>query len=51
MIPAGEVHSCNPADDGLWSYQMLYLDEAWVRGVVGEMGALDAVVLTGLPHD
>ena len=51
MIPAGEVHSCNPADDGLWSYQTLYLDEAWVRGVVGEMGALDAVVLTGLPHD
>lgn len=49
LIPAGEVHSCNPDQDGRWSYQMLYLDEDWVRGVVGEMGALDAVVLNRLP--
>jgi AraC-like DNA-binding protein len=49
LIPAGEVHSCNPEKDGRWSYQMLYLDEDWVRGVVGEMGALDAVVLNRLP--
>lgn len=36
FIPAGEVHSCNPEDDGQWSYQMLYLDPAWVAGVVCE---------------
>ena len=51
LIPAGEVHSCNPEKDGRWSYQMLYLDPAWVEGVVGEMGALDAVVLSRLPAD
>lgn len=36
IIPAGEVHCCNPEDDGRWSYQMLYLDDAWLRGAVGE---------------
>lgn len=51
LIPAGEVHSCNPADDGRWSYQMLYLDPAWIGGVVGEMGAFDAMVLNRLPPD
>lgn len=50
LIPAGEVHSCNPEKDGRWSYQMLYLDPAWVEGVVGEMGALNAVVLSRLPE-
>ena len=49
MIPAGEVHSCNPENDGRWSYQMLYLDSAWVSAIVGEMGGLDAVVLNRLP--
>lgn len=49
FIPPGEVHSCNPADDGRWSYQMLYLDPQWVETLVGEMGALDAVVLNQLP--
>ena len=51
LIPAGEVHSCNPESDGRWSYQMLYLDVAWVSNIVGEMGALDAVVLNRLPED
>lgn len=51
LIPASEVHSCNPENDGRWSYQMLYLDPAWVEGVVGEMGALDAVVLNRLPPE
>jgi AraC-like DNA-binding protein len=51
LIPAGEVHSCNPENDGRWSYQMLYLDPAWIEGVVGEMGALDAVVLNRLPPE
>ncbi|GEM_PF-4297431 len=49
LIPAGEVHACNPEEDGRWSYQMLYLDPAWVRDVVGEMGPFDALVLTHLP--
>lgn len=51
LIPAGVVHSCNPEKDEHWSYQMLYLDEAWIRGVVGEMGILDASVLTQLPPE
>ena len=51
LIPAGEVHSCNPVDDGRWSYQMLYLDPAWIGGVVGEMGVFDAMVLNRLPSD
>lgn len=51
LIPTGEVHSCNPADDGRWSYQMLYLDPAWIGGVIGEMGAFDAMVLNRLPPD
>jgi len=49
LIPAGVVHSCNPENVDRWSYQMLYLDEAWIRSVVGEMGVLDAAVLTQLP--
>jgi len=51
LIPAGEVHSCNPENDGRWSYQMLYLDATWVSNIVGEMGALDAVVLNRLPDN
>jgi AraC-like DNA-binding protein len=42
LIPAGEVHCCNPEKDGRWSYQMLYLDEDWVRAVVGEASAASA---------
>jgi AraC-like DNA-binding protein len=55
LINAGEVHCCNPESDGRWSYQMLYLDPAWVRSVVGELnesndwGADDALLL--LPAD
>lgn len=50
LIPAGEVHACNPEDDDRWSYQMLYLDPLWVSQVVGDMGAPDAVALDHLPH-
>ncbi len=50
LIPAGEVHACNPENDGRWSYQMLYLDPDWVSRVVGEMGTLDAQVLNRLPE-
>ncbi len=48
LIPAGVVHSCNSENDGRWSYQMLYLDEDWVRGIVGEMDESDALGLTQL---
>jgi len=56
LIDAGQVHCCNPADDGRWSYQMLYLDEAWLRAVVGEvngsvMDSGDALALNRLPAD
>ena len=50
LIPAGEVHACNPEDDGRWSYQMLYLDPSWVRDVVGEMGASNTLMLNHLPR-
>ncbi len=49
LIPAGEVHACNPENDGRWCYQMLYLDPHWVRDVLGEMGNFDAQVLRHLP--
>lgn len=49
LIPAGEVHACNPESDGQWSYQMLYLNPNWVRDVVGEMDAIDTAVLNRLP--
>ena len=52
LIPAGEVHSCNPVEDGRWSYQMLYLDPVWLGEVVGEIaesGVRGAVVLNDLP--
>lgn len=50
LIPAGEVHACNPEDNGQWSYQMLYLDPAWVRDVIGEMGDFDTLTLKRLPR-
>ena len=37
LIPRDEVHACNPLPGQAWSYQMLYLDEAWLRGVLDEM--------------
>ena len=43
LIPPGEVHSCNPEDDGEWSYQMLYLDPAWVNDVVRESSGREFV--------
>jgi len=44
FIPAGEVHSCNPANDGQWSYQMLYLDPAWVADIVRESSGREPVL-------
>ncbi|MBE9610471.1 helix-turn-helix transcriptional regulator [Chitinilyticum piscinae] len=36
VIPAHWVHSCNPAPGCAWSYQMLYLDEAWLIQLFAE---------------
>lgn len=49
FIPAGEVHSCNPDEDGQWSYQMLYLDPAWVAEVVSESSGREPALAVPLP--
>ncbi|MFG6176993.1 helix-turn-helix domain-containing protein [Halomonas sp. THAF12] len=36
-----EVHACNPIDDRPWSYDMLYLDNAWLGELQRELGAPD----------
>jgi len=43
VIPAGQVHACNPAPDGCWSYQMLHLDQAWAGAVLEARGAGQAL--------
>lgn len=55
VIPAGQVHACNPEPDARWSYQMLHLDPAWVgtvleaRGVAVLPAALARVRVTSAP--
>ncbi len=44
-IPAGCVHSCNPASGGHWSYQMLHLDSAWVEAVLAQASGMPAAAL------
>ena len=51
LIPADEVHACNPEADQAWCYQMLYVDTAWAHQVIGEAAQLDSVVLTQFPAD
>jgi AraC-like DNA-binding protein len=41
-MPAERVHACNPVPDTAWSYQMLHLDEGWLRAVRQEY-AIDAI--------
>lgn len=36
VVPAHQVHACNPVPDGRWSYQMLHFDPAWVAAVLDE---------------
>ncbi|WP_157510918.1 AraC family transcriptional regulator [Frateuria sp. Soil773] len=33
FVPAWRVHACNPAPDTAWSYQMLHLEDAWLKAV------------------
>ena len=42
VIPAGQVHCCNPQEDGQWSYQMLYLDANWLSGIADELSEFGA---------
>ncbi|WP_427311359.1 helix-turn-helix domain-containing protein [Cupriavidus sp. H39] len=42
LIPAHQVHACNPLPDGCWSYQMLHFDPAWVAAVLDEDSAAQA---------
>lgn len=52
VIPAGQVHACNPVPDGRWSYQMLHFEPAWVAAVLDEdehRGAALAARVTAAP--
>ncbi|SOZ14273.1 Putative transcriptional regulator, AraC family [Cupriavidus taiwanensis] len=42
VIPAHQVHACNPVPDGRWSYQMLHFDPVWVAAVLDEDSAARA---------
>lgn len=33
VMNPGDVHACNPVDDQLWSYVMLYVDAQWLAGL------------------
>lgn len=41
VIPAGQVHACNP-EDGRWLYQMVHMDQEWVASLLpaGEASGL-----------
>ncbi|ATJ83966.1 AraC family transcriptional regulator [Halomonas beimenensis] len=39
VMNPGDVHACNPIDDRPWSYDMLYLDAAWLAGLQHELEA------------
>lgn len=43
-VPAARVHACNPASGAAWSYQMLYLDTAWMQALRQE-SALNPVAI------
>lgn len=40
LFQRNAVHACNPLRGRIWAYQMLYLDEDWVRGVLAEISSL-----------
>ena len=33
LMNPGDVHACNPVEDQLWSYVMLYVDAQWLAGI------------------
>lgn len=42
MMNPNWVHACNPIDDRLWSYLMLYVNTAWLTRLRFDGGLLDA---------
>jgi len=36
LIPAGEVHACNPQNNSGWTYRMFYIDPDWLRRIAEE---------------
>lgn len=42
MMNPGAVHACNPQPGTPWSYVMLYLDTAWLAGLMGFLSELVA---------
>jgi AraC-like DNA-binding protein len=43
LMNPGDVHACNPIDDQLWSYVMLYVDAQWLARIQQACGVIDAV--------
>lgn len=43
LIPADQVHACNPPAGGRWSYRMLYFDSGWWQRQTGALPAAAAV--------
>ena len=33
FLPPDLVHSCNPIDQNLWKYKMLYINKKWMKGL------------------
>lgn len=36
VIPAGEVHACNPKTGAEWAYKMFHIDVEWMRQIASE---------------
>lgn len=34
FLPPNVVHSCNPIDQNLWKYKMLYINRDWMQGFI-----------------
>jgi AraC-like DNA-binding protein len=38
LMNPGDVHACNPIEGQPWSYQMFYVDVAWLTGLQHQLG-------------
>jgi len=38
VMNPGDAHACNPSDDELWSYRMLYVEVPWLIGIQQDLG-------------
>lgn len=48
LMNPGAVHACNPLDDQLWAYHMLYVDAPWLAALQGQLGMGDGQRLVPL---